>query len=320
MAKHGGYISYEDLATHQSEWVEPVSVDYRGYKLWELPPNGQGIAALQILGVLKGYDLKAMGFGSADHVHYFTEAKKLAFEDRARFYADPKFSDVPVERLISDEYSNERRKLIKAKRSARRYEAGPVEGDTIYLTVADKDRNMISLIQSNYRGMGSGMCPDGLGFCLQDRGELFDMTPGRPNSYAPGKRPFHTIIPAFVTKDDKPFLSFGVMGGATQPQGHAQVLINIVDFGMNFQEAGDAPRILHSGSSQPTGETMTDGGTLTLETGYDYNVIRELMRRGHTVGYNNGSYGGYQGIGYDAENDVYLGASESRKDGQASGY
>ena len=320
MAKHGGYISYEDLATHQSEWVEPVSVDYRGYKLWELPPNGQGIAALQILGVLKGYDLKAMGFGSADHVHYFTEAKKLAFEDRARFYADPKFSDVPVERLISDEYSNERRKLIKAKRSARRYEAGPVEGDTIYLTVADKDRNMISLIQSNYRGMGSGMCPDELGFCLQDRGELFDMTPGRPNSYAPGKRPFHTIIPAFVTKDDKPFLSFGVMGGATQPQGHAQVLINIVDFGMNFQEAGDAPRILHSGSSQPTGETMTDGGTLTLETGYDYNVIRELMRRGHTVGYNNGSYGGYQGIGYDAENDVYLGASESRKDGQASGY
>ena len=320
MAKHGGYISYEDLATHQSEWVEPVSVDYRGYKLWELPPNGQGIAALQILGVLKGYDLKAMGFGSADHVHYFTEAKKLAFEDRARFYADPNFSDVPVERLISDEYSNERRKLIKAKRSARRYEAGPVEGDTIYLTVADKDRNMISLIQSNYRGMGSGMCPDGLGFCLQDRGELFDMTPGRPNSYAPGKRPFHTIIPAFVTKDDKPFLSFGVMGGATQPQGHAQVLINIVDFGMNFQEAGDAPRILHSGSSQPTGETMTDGGTLTLETGYDYNVIRELMRRGHTVGYNNGSYGGYQGIGYDAENDVYLGASESRKDGQASGY
>ncbi|MFK7766542.1 MAG: gamma-glutamyltransferase [Mariniblastus sp.] len=320
MKKHGGYLTYEDLATHQSEWVEPVSVDYRGYKLWELPPNGQGIAALQILGVLKGYDLKAMGFGSADHVHYFTEAKKLAFEDRAKFYADPNFSDVPVQRLISDEYSAERRKLISATRSARRYDAGPVEGDTIYLTVADKDRNMISLIQSNYRGMGSGMCPDGLGFCLQDRGELFDMTPERPNSYAPGKRPFHTIIPAFVTKDEKPFLSFGVMGGATQPQGHAQVLINIVDFGMNFQEAGDAPRMLHTGSSQPTGEVMADGGTLTLETGYDYNVIRLLMSRGHKVGYNSGSYGGYQGIGYDAENDVYLGASESRKDGQAAGY
>jgi gamma-glutamyltranspeptidase/glutathione hydrolase len=320
MKKHGGYLSYDDLANHTSTWVEPVSVDYRGYKLWELPPNGQGIAALQILGVLKGYDLKAMGFGSADHIHYFTEAKKLAFEDRARFYADMDFSDVPVDKLISDAYSDQRRKLIRSNRAARRYDAGPTEGDTIYLTVADKDRNMVSLIQSNYRGMGSGMCPDGLGFCLQDRGELFDMTPGRPNSYAPGKRPFHTIIPAFVTKDDKPFLSFGVMGGATQPQGHAQIVINVVDFGMNFQEAGDAPRLLHSGSSQPTGERMNDGGQLTLETGFDYNVIRSLMRRGHRVGYTSGAYGGYQGIGYDAENDVFLGASESRKDGQAAGY
>ena len=179
---------------------------------------------------------------------------------------------------------------------------------------------MVSLIQSNYRGMGSGMCPPGLGFCLQDRGELFDLTPGRPNSYAPGKRPFHTIIPAFITKDEKPFLSFGVMGGATQPQGHAQIMINIVDFGMNFQEAGDAPRILHSGSSQPTGERMNDGGQLTLESGFNYAVIRDLVLRGHAVGFNVGSYGGYQGIGYDAKNDVYLGASESRKDGQAAGY
>jgi gamma-glutamyltranspeptidase/glutathione hydrolase len=320
MAKHGGYLSYEDLASHRSEWVEPVSIDYRGYQLWELPPNGQGIAALQILGVLKGYDLKTMGFGSADHIHYFTEAKKLAFEDRAKFYADPEFENVPVDKLISDQYAEKRRKLIKPNRAARRFAAGPIDGDTIYLTVADKDRNMISLIQSNYRGMGSGMCPDGLGFCLQDRGELFDVEPGRANSYAPGKRPFHTIIPAFITKDGKPFLSFGVMGGATQPQGHAQIVINIVDFGMNFQEAGDAPRILHSGSSQPTGQRMTDGGSLTLETGFDYNVIRDLMGRGHSVGYNSGSYGGYQGIGYDAVNDVYLGASESRKDGQAAGY
>lgn len=320
MKKHGGYLGYEDLAAHQSQWVEPVSVDYRGYRLWELPPNGQGIAALQILGILKGFDLKSMGYGSADHVHYFTEAKKLAFEDRAKFYADMDFTAVPVTRLISDEYSEQRRKLINPKRAARRYDAGPVEGDTIYLTVADKDRNMVSLIQSNYRGMGSGMCPDGLGFCLQDRGELFDMAPGRPNSYAPNKRPFHTIIPAFVTKDGKPFMSFGVMGGATQPQGHAQIMINMIDFGMNLQEAGDAPRILHSGSSQPTGERMLDGGKLTLETGYDYNVIRELMSRGHSVGFNSGSYGGYQGIMYDAKNDVYYGASESRKDGQAAGY
>ena len=320
MKDNGGFLSYEDLSEHQSEWVEPVSVEYRGYELWELPPNGQGIAALQILGVLKGFDLKTMGFGSVDHVHHFVEAKKLAFEDRAKFYADPQFVDVPVERLVSDEYSTERRKLINPRRAARRYDAGPIEGDTIYLTVADKNRNMVSLIQSNYRGMGSGMCPPGLGFCLQDRGELFDMTPNRPNSYAPGKRPFHTIIPAFVTKDGKPFLSFGVMGGATQPQGHAQILINIADFGMNIQEAGDAPRILHTGSSQPTGESMTDGGKLTLETGYDYEVIRGLMMRGHSVGFNVGSYGGYQGIGYDAKNDVYLGASESRKDGQAAGY
>ena len=320
MKKHDGFLSYEDLASHKSEWVDPVSIDYRGYQVWELPPNGQGIAALQILGILKGYDLKTMGFGSADYVHHFAEAKKLAFEDRAKFYADPDFETMPTAELISDSYSAKRRKLLNPRRASRRLDAGMIDGDTIYLTVADKDRNMVSLIQSNYRGMGSGMCPDGLGFCLQDRGELFDMTPGRPNSYAPGKRPFHTIIPAFVTKNNKPFLSFGVMGGATQPQGHAQIVINMIDFGMNVQEAGDAPRILHTGSSQPTGERMTDGGKLTLESGHDYNVIRELMRRGHSIGYNNGSYGGYQGIGYDVKNDVYLGASESRKDGQASGY
>ncbi|MEM9942668.1 MAG: gamma-glutamyltransferase [Planctomycetota bacterium] len=320
MKKHGGYLRLEDLASHQSEWVEPVSVDYRGYQVWELPPNGQGIAALQILGIMEGFDVKGMGFGSAEYIHHFTEAKKLAFEDRAKFYADTDFADVPVDRLISKEYAEQRRKLINPNRAARRYSAGPIEGDTIYLTVADKDRNIVSLIQSNYRGMGSGMCPDGLGFCLQDRGELFDMTPGRPNSYEPGKRPFHTIIPAFVTKDGRPFLSFGVMGGATQPQGHAQIVINMIDFGMNVQEAGDAPRILHSGSSQPTGEIMNDGGKLTLETGFEYNVIRQLMRKGHSVGYNIGSYGGYQGILYDAVNDVFLGASESRKDGQAAGY
>ncbi len=319
MSENDGYLSYEDLATHRSEWVEPVSVDYRGYQLWELPPNGQGIAALQMLGILEGFDIAAMGFGSADHVHHFVEAKKLAFEDRAKFYADMEFAKVPVESLVSKGYAEQRRKLI-GKTAAKRYDAGPVDGDTIYLTVADKDRNMVSLIQSNYRGMGSGMCPDGLGFCLQDRGELFDMTPGRPNSYEPGKRPFHTIIPAFVTKGGKPFMSFGVMGGATQPQGHVQIMMNIVDFGMNVQEAGDAPRILHQGSSQPTGEVMADGGEVSLETGFDYNVIRALLGRGHRVGYNNGSFGGYQGIKYDAANDVYLGASESRKDGQAAGY
>ncbi len=322
MKANEGYLAYEDLATHTSTWVEPVSINYRGYDLWELPPNGQGIAALQILQILKGFDLKSFGFGSQEHIHYFTEAKKLAFEDRARYYADPDFSEIPLSRLLSDEYADQRRKLIKS-RAARRYDGGLPQlehGDTIYLTTADADRNMVSLIQSNYRGFGSGICPADLGFCLQDRGQLFDLQPGNMNSYAPGKRPFHTIIPAFITKDRKPFMSFGVMGGATQPQGHAQILMNIVDFGMNIQEAGDAPRILHSGSSQPTGERMIDGGKLTLETGFQYEVIRGLMKRGHQVGYTNGAYGGYQGICFDPKNNVYLGASESRKDGQAAGY
>lgn len=322
MQENDGYLRYADLAEHKSTWVEPVSVNYRGYDLWELPPNGQGIAALQMLQILKAYDFRKFGFGSEEHIHYFVEAKKLAFEDRARYYADPDFANIPVRKLISDEYAAERRKLIR-RSAARKYDGGLKQlehGDTIYLTTADADRNMVSLIQSNYRGFGSGICPADLGFCLQDRGQLFDLTPGRFNSYAPGKRPFHTIIPAFITKDGKPLMSFGVMGGATQPQGHVQIVMNLVDFDMNIQEAGDAPRILHSGSSEPTGTRMTDGGQVTLESGFDYEVIRGLMRRGHKVGYTNGAYGGYQGIRYDAENDVYYGASESRKDGQAAGF
>lgn len=324
MKAQGGFLSFEDLSEHTSTWVDPVSTNYRGYDVWELPPNGQGIAALQMLNILEAYDLATPGFGSADHIHYFLEAKKLAFEDRARLYADMEFAEVPVERLVSKSYAEDRRKLIQPNRAARRYPVGLPhavdEGDTIYLTVADKDRNMVSLIQSNYRGFGSGMCPDGLGFCLQDRGELFDLTPGRFNTYAPGKRPFHTIIPAFVTKDGRPFLSFGVMGGATQPQGHVQIVMNMIDFGMNTQEAGDAPRILHSGSSEPTGEQMTDGGRVALESGFRDEVVRELLRRGHVLQPDIGNFGGYQGIRYDAERDVYFGASESRKDGMAAGY
>ena len=322
MQEHGGYLSYEDLAEHKSEWVEPVSTNYRGYDLWELPPNGQGIAALQILNMLEMVDLKGNGFGSVAHVHNFIEAKKLAFEDRAKFYADPAFNKLPVAELISKPYAKQRFELI-TDAAGQSYEPGNPNlesGDTIYLTVADKDRNMVSLIQSNYRGMGSGMCPPGLGFCLQDRGELFDLREGQFNSYAPGKRPFHTIIPAFITKDGKPLMSYGVMGGATQPQGHAQILINIVDFGMNIQEAGDAPRILHSGSSQPTGTSMTTGGTVALEAGFADDVVEELKKRGHRMKYAKGAFGGYQGIWYDAENDVYYGASESRKDGMAAGY
>ena len=324
MQANGGFLSYEDLAAHSSDWVEPVSVNYRGYDVWELPPNGQGIAALQMLNILERHDVASMGFGSADYIHLFLEAKKLAFEDRARFYADPDFMDVPVAGLLTDEYAAERDKLIDMARAAREYPHGDPEvlraGDTIYLTTADADGNMVSLIQSNYRGMGSGMTPPGLGFVLQDRGELFSLEAGHPNAYAPGKRPFHTIIPAFITRDGKPWVSFGLMGGAMQPQGHVQIVVNLVDFGMGLQEAGDAPRIHHTGSSEPTGESMRDGGTVNLETGFDYAVIRELMGRGHRIEFSRGPYGGYQAIMKHAEHGVYVGASESRKDGQAAGY
>ena len=327
MAENDGFLTYEDLASHRGEWVQPVSVNYRGYDVWELPPNGQGIAALQMLQILEGYDIASMGFGSADYLHVFTEAKKLAFADRARFYADPSFAPAPVEELISEEYAAKRRAMIGERAMQKDPPGTPdqlnpalEEGDTIYLCTADSNGMMVSLIQSNYRGMGSGMTPPTLGFCLQDRGELFDLTPGRPNSYAPGKRPFHTIIPAFVTKDGAPFMTFGVMGGATQPQGHVQILVNMIDFGMNVQEAGDAPRIVHTGSSQPTGERMTDGGLVHLETGIAPEVVEELTRRGHRIRRRPGIFGGYQGIKVDLEEGVYFGASESRKDGQAAGY
>lgn len=321
----GGFLSVEDLAEHRGEWVEPVSTNYRGYDVWELPPSGQGIAALQILNILEGYDLKSYGFGSFEHVHLFTEAKKLAFEDRARWYADPEFAPAPVAELISKDYAAERRALINPQRAARTVEAGNPrlnEGDTIYLTTADSSGMMVSLIQSNYRGMGSGMTPPGLGFILQNRGEMFVLKEGHANSFAPRKRPFHTIIPAFITRDGKPWMSFGLMGGAMQPQGHAQIVINIVDFGMNLQEAGDAPRIHHDGSTEPTGQAlqMTDGGVLELESGFPYETVRALMNAGHTVKFANGPYGGYQAIARDHEQGVYIGASESRKDGQAAGY
>jgi len=323
MKREGGYLSYEDLASHTSEWMDPVSTEYRGYDVWELPPNGQGITVLEMLNILEGYDIRAMGFGSAAHIHSFVEAKKLAFEDRAKFLADPAFVDIPVDALISKEYGAERRALISPDRAAERYDAGnPAmnDGDTVYLTVADDAGNMVSLIQSNYRGMGSGLCPDGLGFCLHDRGELFDLEPGRPNTYEPRKKPFHTIIPGFITKDDQPWLSFGVMGGAMQPQGHVQIIMNLIDFGMTLQEAGDAPRVNHEGSSEPTGERMTDGGIVFVESGFSPEAIRELQKMGHRVSYAVDGFGGYQAILYDPENDVYYGASESRKDGQAAGY
>jgi gamma-glutamyltranspeptidase/glutathione hydrolase len=323
MKAQGGFLSYADLANHSSTWVQPISTRYRDVDVWELPPNGQGMAALQMLNILEGYTFKPEEFGSPRHIHLFTEAKKLVFEDRAKYYADNEFSKMPVDELISKSYAAKRRALINETRASYNFKPGdPFAKETIFLTAADKDGNMIALIQSNYRGMGSGMVPDGLGFMLQDRGELFRLDEGHPNVYAPGKRPFHTIIPAFATKNGKPWLSFGVMGGDFQPLGHTQIIMNLVDFGMNVQEAGDAPRFDHNGSPQPYGNEDRDnrGGEISLESGIPYEVVRQLMMMGHKVGFGFGGYGGYQGIRYDAEKKVYYGASESRKDGCAMGY
>jgi gamma-glutamyltranspeptidase/glutathione hydrolase len=325
IAENGGFLSYDDLASHAGEWVEPVSANYRGYDVWELPPNGQGIAALQILNILEGFDIASHGFGSPEHLHLFTEAKKLAFEDRARFYADPDFADIDVDRLISDEYAARRRELISMDRAMRAVEPGDPsleDGDTVYLTTADSEGNMVSLIQSNYRGMGSGMTPPGLGFILQDRGEMFVLEKGHPNAFEGGKRPFHTIIPAFITKDGRPWVSFGLMGGGMQPQGHAWIVMNLVDFGMGLQEAGDAPRIRHRGSTQPVGQNtpMTDGGVVNLESGFDYATVRALMKKGHRIEWALGPYGGYQAIMLDPEHGTWRGATEVRKDGQAAGF
>lgn len=317
--EQGGFLSYKDLAAHKSEWVEPVSINYRGYDVWELPPNGQGIAALQMLQILKGYDFSNIDFGSAEHLHLFTEAKKLAFEDRAKYYADMDFFNVPLQQLLSEEYAENRR--TKIGKRAGTYSAGEISaGETIYMTVADKYGTMVSLIQSNYRGMGSGMAPPNLGFMLQNRGELFSLERDQANTYAPQKRPFHTIIPAFITKDGTPYVSFGVMGGDFQPMGHTQIVMNLIDFGMNLQEAGDAPRWDHTGGATPMGLKTTNTGMIRTESGIPYATIRELMDRGHRIGTARGIYGGYQAILWDAINKVYHGASESRKDGQAAGY
>jgi gamma-glutamyltranspeptidase/glutathione hydrolase len=383
MQENGGFLRKADFEKHTSTWVDPVSANYRGYDVFELPPNGQGVATLQILNILEGFDLKSLGRNSADTLHVMIEAKKIAWADRAKFYADPEFAKIPLAGLLSKEYAAERRKLIDLNRAAKAVEAGnpqrqsfsipeqergtmeangtwssapcaqrvsnPLmyagsgqnvrlahrpeayvpaarsvldDGDTIYLCTADDEGNMVSLIQSNYRGMGSGIVVPGLGFMFQDRGELFSMEPGHANVYAPDKRPFHTIIPGFVMKDGKPSEAFGVMGGGMQPQGHVQVLANQIDFGLNVQEAGDASRWQHEGDNEPTGEKMTSGGFVEVESGIPYEIVRELKRRGHDVRFDVGGYGGYQAIKVEMPDGqrIYVGASESRKDGQAAGY
>ncbi|GAB5559725.1 MAG: gamma-glutamyltransferase [Synoicihabitans sp.] len=324
MRANGGYLRKADLEAHTSTWVDPVSVNYRGYDLFELPPNSQGIAALQMLNILEGFDIRSMGRDSPEALHVMIEAKKLAFEDRAKFYADPDFSDIPLEWLLSKEYAAERRALIDLNRAADRVEAGhpPLQrGDTVYLTTADSEGNMVSLIQSNYRGMGSGVMVPGQGFGFQDRGEMFVFEPrDHANVYAPGKRPFQTIIPAFVMKDGQPWMSFGLMGGAMQPQGHAQIMMNLIDFDLNLQEAGDAARWQHYGSTDYNVSQMTDGGYVTVESGLPFESVKALEKLRHDIRIKTGGYGGYQAIRWDAENKVYIGASESRKDGHAVGY
>jgi len=322
----GGALAMADLDAHRGEWVAPVSVNYRGYDLFEMPPNSQGIAALQMLKLLEAYPLKSLGRASADYWHLLIEAGKLAYADRARFYADPAFAEPPLEWLLSEAYAIQRRRLIDMRRAALSVPAGspPPHGDTTYLAVADKDGMMVSLIQSNYWEFGSGLVAPGSGFALQNRGSSFSLEAGHANAYAPGKRPFHTIIPAFVMRDGAPLMAFGVMGGYLQPQMHVQIIANLVDFDMNVQEAGDAARMVHQGDAQPTGEDMADGGVVHMESGVPLAVVEELRRRGHTVTHGErryvGAYGGYQAVWRDPVTGVYHGASEMRYDGAAAGY
>lgn len=320
--KLGGKMSLKDLKDHTATWVDPVSSSYRGWDVWEIPPNGQGIAALQILNVLEQFDIGSLKPNSAEQLHLFVEAKKLAFEDRAQYYADMEFADVPVEWLISKDYAKQRAKLIDPKKARDRVRFGDPEldSDTVYLTAADGEGNMISFIQSNYSGYGSAICPDGIGFPIQNRGQAFSLDPEHRNRLEPHKRPFHTIIPAFMTKDGRPVMSFGVMGGDFQPQGHAQVVMNMIDFGMSPQQAGDQPRIRHSGSSSPWGAKSTDGGQLKVEHGLDDAVKQQLITMGHRVQQGVDAHGGYQAIWRLDDPLRYFGGSDPRKDGAAIGY
>ncbi len=321
--KAGGLFSKKDFTDHTSTWVEPVKATYRGYEVWELPPPGQGIAALQMLNILEGYDLKNLGPESPEYWHLLIEAKKLAFADRAKYYADPAFAKVPVDTLVSKAYAAERRKLIDPAKALADVPAGDAalgKAETIYLCVVDKDRNCVSLIQSNYMGFGSGLAAPGLGFGIQNRGCLFALDEHHANRLEPGKRPFHTIIPAMVTKAGKPCFVFGVMGGDMQPQGHVQVLVNRLDFGMNVQAAGEAPRVEHLGSATPTGKPADGVGVIQVEVGMPEAVVEGLRKRGHRIKWVPRNTGGYQGIWIDPDTGVLHGGTEARKDGAAVGY
>jgi gamma-glutamyltranspeptidase/glutathione hydrolase len=318
----GAPLRAADLAAHRGDWVEPVSATYRNVELFEIGENTQGVTALQMLKILEGFDLAAMGFLSTDSLHVQIEAKRLAWEDRARFSGDPGLRASPLPALLDPAYAAQRRSRISMDRAMTLATAqdGVRGADTTYLVAADRDGMMVSLIQSNFRGMGSGLVPDGLGFMVQNRGELFAMTPGSRNVYAPGKRPFQTIIPAFAKKDSQPWLAFGVMGGDMQPQGHVQIIVNMIDYGLDVQAAGDAARWRHEGGCEPTGDCVGGPGQIFLESGVDASTLRALTRRGHVVRDADGSFGGYQAIEWDPALKVYRAASEMRKDGLALGY
>ena len=323
----GGWLRYEDLAAHRSEWIEPHKTGYRGTDVYALGANTQGIATLQMLNILEQFDLKGAGFQSALSIHLQAEAKRLAYEDRARYYADPHLANVPVEWLISKDYAAERAKLIRPDRLLTPVHPGqaPSRGDTTYFSCADKDGMMVSMIQSNFRGMGSGLVADGLGFMFQDRGQLFSLQDGHPNIYAPGKRPFQTIIPGFAARGDVPWMSFGVMGGDMQPQGQAQIVINRVDYGLEIQAAGDSPRWHHEGSSESMGEDspgLGAAGLLRLENGVPDASRRKLADIGWTLGESDGGFGRYQCVEHRTDGDtrVYAAASEMRADGCALAY
>jgi len=326
---NGGYFELRDFGDQRADWVEPVSTTYRGYRVWELPPNGQGIAVLEMLNLLEPFNLHALGPCSPQYLHLLVEAKKLAFADRARFYADPDFSPAPIDALISKSYADSRRRLINLNRAALDCPAGDPKvttsdrhGDTIYLTVVDKDRNCCSFIQSNFEPFGSKVVPGDVGFCLQNRGNLFALADKHPNRLEPHKRPFHTTIPGFVTKEGKPWLCFGVMGGDMQPQGQVQVLVNLIDFGMNLQKAGDAPRVRHDGSPTPTGlPAEPGGGTIFAEAGIPDQTMAALRAKGHQVARDKPTvFGGYQAVLIDWKTGQLQGASDTRKDGCAIGY
>jgi len=323
----GGWMTRADLAAHKSEWTEPLMTTYRGVGVHAIGANTQGVATLQMLNMIERFDMKGAGFESALSIHLQAEAKRLAYEDRARYYADPDFANIPNDWLISKEYAAERAKLIRPDRINPDVRPGqaPSRGDTTYLTVADKYGMMVSLIQSNFRGMGSGLVADGLGFMFHERGQLFSLQDGHPNLYAPGKRPFQTIIPGFATRDGKPWLSFGVMGGDMQPQGQTQIIVNRTDYGLDAQAAGDAPRWHHEGSSEQMGEDdKSIGGTgmLRLETGVPDRTKLALANMGWRIGASDGGFGRYSCVERRESGGqrVYGAASDVRADGIGLAY